>query len=44
MDNEIITFGDIEVGKRKNPISIHDVIIDRIVASCMVPFGKKGFK
>ena len=49
MGKEIITFDDIEVEKHnfhqyKNPISIYDVNIDRIVLLNKIPFGKKGFK
>ena len=41
-------FDNIEVEKHKfdghkNPISIYDVNINRIVVSNKVPFGKKGF-
>ena len=48
MGKEIIVLGDTEVEqhrfhKHKSLISMHDVDIDRIVVSNMVPFGKKGF-
>ena len=49
MGKEIITFGNTEVEKYKfqqckNPVSIYDVNINRVVVSKKVPFGKKGFK
>ena len=49
MSNEIITFGNIETEKHKfhqdkNPISIYDVDINKIIVSNKVPFGKKDFK
>ena len=49
MGQESRMFGNIEVEKHKfyqhkNPISIDDINIDRIVGSNMVPFGKKDFK
>ena len=49
MGKETITFGDIEVEKQifhshKNPVSIYDVNIDKIVISNKVSFGKRGFK
>ena len=44
-----MNFGNIKVKKHKfhqykNPISIYDVNIDRIVVSNKVLFGKQGFK
>ena len=49
MDKEIIMFGNIEVEKHKfhqykNPISISDVDMSKIVMSNRLPFGKKDFK
>ena len=46
MGNGMIKFGDVEVEKhkfhqRKNPISIYDVDIDKIVISKKVSFDKK---
>ena len=48
MGNGMIKFGDAEVEKHKfhqhkNPISIYDVDIDKIVISKKVSFGKKRF-
>ena len=48
MGNGMIKFGDVEVEKhkfhqRKNPISIYDVDIDKIVISKKVSFDKKSF-
>ena len=48
MGKEIITFSNIGIENqkfygRKNPISIYDVNIDRIVVSTKFPLGKKGF-
>ena len=49
MHKEIIAFSNIDLEKHKfhqhkNPISVYDVNINRIVVSNMVHFGKKGFK
>ena len=49
MGKTSITFGDTEVEKHKfhqykNPISICNVSIDKIVVSNKVLFGKKGFR
>ena len=49
MGKEIITFADIEIKKQrfhshKNPISIYDVDINKIVASIKVPFSKIDLK
>ena len=46
MGEQIITFCDIEFEKYnihqyKNPISIYDINIGRVVVSSKVPFGKK---
>ena len=46
---KIIKFGDIEIQKQKfhqykNPISIKNIDINKIVVSNKVSFGKKGFK
>ena len=47
MGEQIITFCDIEFEKYnihqyKNPISIYDINIGRVVVSSKVPFGKKS--
>ena len=49
MGEEIITFGNNEAERHKcyqhkDPISIHNVKIDRIVVFSKFPFGKKDFK
>ena len=49
MGKQITTFCDIEVEKYKihqykNPISIYDTNIGRVVVSSKVPFGKKSFE
>ena len=49
MGKEIITFGNTEAERHKcyqhkDPISIHNVKIDRIVVFSKFPFGKKDFK
>ena len=49
MGKEIITFSNTEVERHKcyqlkDPISIHNVKIDRIVVFSKFPFGKKDFK
>ena len=46
---KVITFGDIEIYKQtfhqhKEPTSLKNVDIDKIVVSKKVSFGKKGFK
>ena len=49
MHKKVMKFGDTEIEKHKfhqhkNPISISNVYINKIVVSNKVPFGKKGFK
>ena len=44
MGKEIITFSDIEVYQHKSSILIDYIIINKIVVSNKVLFGKKGFK
>ena len=49
MGKETIRFGNIEINKQKfhnhkNPISVYEVNIDRIVIFSRVSFGKTGFK
>ena len=49
MGKEIITFSNTEAERQKcyqlkDPISIHNVKIDRIVVFSKFPFGKKDFK
>ena len=49
MDKKIIKFSNIEIVKqkihsRKNPISVFDVNMDRIVVSNRISFGKKSFE
>ena len=49
MDKKIVRFGEIEIEKQifyqhKNPISIYNVGIDKILVSSKVSFGKKDFK
>ena len=46
---KVITFGDIEIHKQtfhqhKEPTSLKNEDIDKIVVSKKVSFGKKGFK
>ena len=46
---KVIKFGDIEIEKQKfhqhkEPISIKNIDINKIVVSNKVSFGKKGFK
>ena len=49
MDKKDIKFSEIEIGRHKyhqhkNPISIYDVDIKKILVPTKFSFGKKGFK
>ena len=49
MDHKIIKFDDTEfeeykIHQYKTPISINDIVINKIVVSNKLPLGKKDFK
>ena len=49
MDKEILTFGNIEIGKNKSyhhksPILLKDVDIKKVLVSKKISFGEKKYK
>ena len=49
MDKDILTFGDIEIEKnkfyrRKLPVPLRDVDIEKVLVSNKISFGEKNYK